>query len=158
MPQCLLPVFCYFCVSQKLHRKYSRNWMKRPPKLLFFPDEGRGPKESRRGARGQPHHEGARPRPWPHPPVVRSPLSTSDDAPSPIRSLLTENPNKIGEISRRVPQLRRHRQRSSGDRSLCFSTLPGRVSAPKAISIGLHRRLCRLHQPHRHLHQPCCLL
>jgi hypothetical protein len=28
MPQCQFPVFCYFCVSEKLHRKYSRNWMK----------------------------------------------------------------------------------------------------------------------------------
>jgi hypothetical protein len=27
-----------------------------------------------------------------------------------------------------------------------------------SVSIGLHRRLRRLHRPHRHLHQPCCLL
>jgi hypothetical protein len=36
--------------------------------------------------------------------------------------------------------------------------LPGQRSAPGAISISLHRRICRLHRPHRHLHQPCCLL
>jgi hypothetical protein len=59
------------------------------------------------GARGQPHHEGARPSPWPRPPVVRPPWSTPDDAPSPIKSLPMENPKSIGEISRRVPQLRR---------------------------------------------------
>jgi hypothetical protein len=157
MPQCQFPVFCYFCVSEKLHRKYSRNWTKRPPKLLFFPDEGRGPKESRRGARGKPHHEGAWPRPWPRPPVVRSPWSTSDDAPSPIRSLLMENPKTISEISRRVPQLRRRYRWILGDRSLCSSTLPGRGIAPGAISIGLHRRLRRLHRPHRHLHRRCYL-
>jgi hypothetical protein len=29
--------FCYFCVSEKLHRKYSRNWTKQKPKFLFFP-------------------------------------------------------------------------------------------------------------------------
>jgi hypothetical protein len=37
MPQCQFPVFCCFCVSEKLHRKYSRNWTKQKPKLLFFP-------------------------------------------------------------------------------------------------------------------------
>jgi hypothetical protein len=31
------PYFCYFCVSEKLYRKYSRNWTKQKPNLLFFP-------------------------------------------------------------------------------------------------------------------------
>jgi hypothetical protein len=52
MPQCQFPVLCYFCVSEKLHRKYSRNWTKQSPKFLFFPDRRRSPKKSRRGARG----------------------------------------------------------------------------------------------------------
>jgi hypothetical protein len=43
------------------------NWMKQVPEVLFFPEEYRGPNESQRGARGQPHHEGARPSPWPRP-------------------------------------------------------------------------------------------
>jgi hypothetical protein len=30
----VLPIFCCFCVSEKLHRKYSRNWTKRSPKFL----------------------------------------------------------------------------------------------------------------------------
>jgi hypothetical protein len=29
--------FCCFCVSEKLHRKYSRNWTKQKPNLLFLP-------------------------------------------------------------------------------------------------------------------------
>jgi hypothetical protein len=37
MPQCQFPIFCCFCVSEKLHRKYSRNWTKQKPKFLFFP-------------------------------------------------------------------------------------------------------------------------
>jgi hypothetical protein len=37
MPQCQFPVFCYFCVSEKLHRKYSQNWTKQNWKFLFFP-------------------------------------------------------------------------------------------------------------------------
>jgi hypothetical protein len=36
MPQCQFPVFCYFCVSEKLHREYSQNWTKQKPKFLFF--------------------------------------------------------------------------------------------------------------------------
>jgi hypothetical protein len=35
MPQCQFPIFCYFCVSEKLHRKYSRNWMKQKVKSLI---------------------------------------------------------------------------------------------------------------------------
>jgi hypothetical protein len=54
MPQCQFHVFCYFCVLEKLHRKYSWNWMKQEPKFLFVPtwdrvqsrDEG-GPEGSR---------------------------------------------------------------------------------------------------------------
>jgi hypothetical protein len=101
---------------------------------------------------------GAQPSPWPRPPIVRPPWSTSEDAPSPIRSLPTENPKSIGKISKKIPQLRRRHRQISGDRSLCSGTLPGWESAPKAISIGLHRRLHRLHRPCHHLHQPCCLL
>jgi hypothetical protein len=137
MPQCQFPIFCYFCVSKKLHKKYSRNWTKRRPKLLFCPKEGRGPNGSRRGARGQPHHEGARPSPWPRPHVVRPPWSTPDDAPSPIKSLPTENPKTIDVFPRIVLQRRRHRRQISEDRSLCSGTLPGRGSAPGAISIDV---------------------
>jgi hypothetical protein len=46
----MFPIFCCFCVSEKLHRKYSRNWMKEKPNLLFFQTrdevrrwDGRGP-------------------------------------------------------------------------------------------------------------------
>jgi hypothetical protein len=37
MPQCQFLVFCYFCVSEKLHRKYFCNWTKQKPKFLFCP-------------------------------------------------------------------------------------------------------------------------
>jgi hypothetical protein len=71
---------------------------------------------------------------------MRSPWSTPDDAPSPIRSLPTENPKTIGEISRTVPQLYRHRRRISGDRSLCSGTLSGWESVPEpspSVSIAI---------------------
>jgi hypothetical protein len=35
MPQCQFPIFCCFCVLEKLHMKYSRNWTKQKPNLLF---------------------------------------------------------------------------------------------------------------------------
>jgi hypothetical protein len=62
MPQCQFLVFCYFCVSEKLHRKYSRNWTKQKPKFLFFPTRDRV--QSREG--GGP--EGGHVMPWCGPP------------------------------------------------------------------------------------------
>jgi hypothetical protein len=46
-----------------------------------------------------------------------------------------ENPRGISKFPERVLQLRHRRRRISGDRSLCSGTLPGRGSAPAAISI-----------------------
>jgi hypothetical protein len=34
-----IPVFRCFCVSEKLHRKYSQNWTKRSSKFLFSPTQ-----------------------------------------------------------------------------------------------------------------------
>jgi hypothetical protein len=51
-----------------------------------------------------------------------------------------ENPKSIGKFPERVPQLRRHRRRISGDISLCSGTLPGRGSAPEpspSVSIAV---------------------
>jgi hypothetical protein len=92
MPQCQFPVFCCFCVSEKLHRKYSRNWTKQKPNLPIFNEASRRPKRRWRGARGQPHHQGARPSPWPRRPMVRALWSTSNAAPSPIKTPRREKP------------------------------------------------------------------
>jgi hypothetical protein len=62
MPQCQFPVFCCFCISEKLYKKYSRNWTKQNPKFLFFPTwdrvqsrDGEEPGASHTiGWRGQP--------------------------------------------------------------------------------------------------------
>jgi hypothetical protein len=86
MPQCHFPVFCYFCVSEKLHRKYSRNWTKQKPNIRKFTKASREPKRRRRRATGRPHHQGALPAPGPRPPVVRAPWSTSGAAPSSIKT------------------------------------------------------------------------
>jgi hypothetical protein len=97
MPQCQFPVFCYFCVSEKLHRKYSWNWTKQKPNLLFFTKASQRPKMRRRGARRQPHHGVARPSPWPRHHMVRPPGPPPDIALSPINSPRWEKPK--GQIA-----------------------------------------------------------
>jgi hypothetical protein len=157
MPQCQFPVFCCFCASEKLHRKYSWNWTKQVRKLLFFPDGGRGPNESRRGARGWPHHRGAWPSPWPRPPMVRPPWSTSDDAPSPIRSLPMENPKINWRFFQNSSAVSPLSKTNFGGQNSLFQHPARTGKCPRAISIGLHRRLRHLHRPHRHLHHRCCV-
>jgi hypothetical protein len=92
MPQCQFSIFCYFCVSEKLHRKYSRNWTKQKPDVQKFTEASREPKRRRRGATGGPHHQGVRPRASPCPPMVSPTRSTSDVAPSPIKTSRREKP------------------------------------------------------------------
>jgi hypothetical protein len=87
-----VPCFCYFCVSEKLHRKYSWNWMKQKPDIQKFTKASRGPKRRQRGATSRPHNRAARPRPWPRPLCVRPPRSTSDAAPSLIKTPRQEKP------------------------------------------------------------------
>jgi hypothetical protein len=129
-----VPVFCCFCISEKLHRKYSRNWTKWSPKFLFFPTWRRSPEQRQRRARGWPHHGVARV-PWPRHQVVWAPGPPSDIALPPIKSLRRENPKSIGAHPRKVPQRCRHRRPILGDRSPYSGTLPGQGIAPRAISI-----------------------
>jgi hypothetical protein len=95
MPQCQFPVFCCFCVSEKLHRKYSQNWMKQKPNIQIFNEASRSPKRRRRGAMGWPHHQGAQPTPSPRRPMVRAPWPTSGAAPSPIKTSRREKPKYL---------------------------------------------------------------
>jgi hypothetical protein len=92
MPQCQFPVFCYFCVSEKLHRKYSRNWTKQKPNLLKFTEASKRLKRRRRGATGQLHPRVAWPAPGLRPLWVRPPWSTPDATPSPIKIPRREKP------------------------------------------------------------------
>jgi hypothetical protein len=92
MPQCQFPIFCCFYVSENLHRKYSQNWTKQKPNLPIFNEASRRPKRRLRGATGQPHHRAAWLAPGPRPLCVRPPWSTSDAAPSPIKTPRWEKP------------------------------------------------------------------
>jgi hypothetical protein len=87
------------------------------------------------GARGPPHHLVARVTPRARHSMVCGPWLPFDIAPPPIKSLRRKNPKSIGVFPNKVPQRRRRQRPISGDRSLYSGTLPGRGSAPGAISI-----------------------
>jgi hypothetical protein len=81
-----VPYFHCFCVLEKLHRKYSRNWTKQKPKFIFFPKrhgvqswDGGGPGPRRTIGVG-PRHQ-----------VVWPPGPSSDTALPPIYSPRREN-------------------------------------------------------------------
>jgi hypothetical protein len=139
MPPCQFPVFCYFCVSEKLYRKYSRNWTKQKPNIQKFTEASREPKRRRNRARGWPHHQGARPSTWLHRPVVRATWLTSDSAPSAIKTPRREKPKHpitFPETHRDPPSL------STRDRE-GPEALPGTLPE-KGIATGglLHRHAC----------------
>jgi hypothetical protein len=67
MPECQFPVFCCFCVLEKLHRKYSRNWTKQKLNIQKFTEAFKEPKRRRSGATRGPHNRAARPRARPPP-------------------------------------------------------------------------------------------
>jgi hypothetical protein len=92
MPQCQFPVFCYFCVSEKIHRIYFSELDGTKAKPSIFPEASRSPKMRRRGARSQDHPRAARPSPWPCHQGVRPPGPPSDVPLSPIYSPRWEKP------------------------------------------------------------------
>jgi hypothetical protein len=87
-----VPCFLLFCISEKLHRKYSQNWTKRKPKFLFFPTRDGVQSRDGGGARGQPHHRVVRASLWPRHQVVGPPGPPPDAALPPIYSSRRENP------------------------------------------------------------------
>jgi hypothetical protein len=139
MPQCQFPIFCCFCVSKKLHGKYSQNWTKQKPDVQIFTEASREPKRRRKGATGRPHHQGAWPAPGPRRPVVWAPWSTTDAAPSPIKTPRREkpkNPITFPETHRDPPpSLTRDRE---GPEALS-GTLPERGIATEGL---FHHHAC----------------
>jgi hypothetical protein len=108
---CFLLFLCFRKVTQEIFSELDETKAEHPEIYQSFQ---KFEEEPERG-QGLPTQQGARPSPWPHPPIVRPPWSPPDDAPSPIKSLGTENPKTIGKFPERVPQLRRRRRQISGD-------------------------------------------
>jgi hypothetical protein len=92
-----VPCFLLFLCFRKVTHEIFSELDETKSEPYIFTEASRRPKMIWRGARGQPHHQGARPSPWPRPPMVRAPWSTPNDAPSPIKSPRREKPK--GRIS-----------------------------------------------------------
>jgi hypothetical protein len=136
MPQCQFPIFCYFCISEMLHGKYSRNWTKPKPGVQIFHGASSRPKRRRSQARGWPHHRVARPGAGPCPLVVWAPWSTSDAAPSPIKTPQREKPKYPITFLEHIMIRRRHRPEDwAGPEAL-----PGTLSERGIATGGLLRR------------------
>jgi hypothetical protein len=139
MPQCQFPVFCCFCVSEKLHKKYSRNWTKQKPDVQIFTDASRESKRRRKGATGRPHHQGVRPAPGPRRPMVWAPWSTSDAAHSPIKTPRREKP----KYPITFPETHRDPPPSSTRDREGPEALPGTLPEREITTGGLlHRHAC----------------
>jgi hypothetical protein len=118
MPQCQFPVFCCFCVLEKLHRKYSRNWRKQKPNLLFLPKLREDRRWHGEGPEAGHTTGGARPSPWPRLPMVSPPGPPPDDAPSPIKSPRWKKPKGHIAFPRNILQATTViESRSGGSRS-----------------------------------------
>jgi hypothetical protein len=139
MPQCQFPVFDYFYVSEMLHRKYSRNWTKPKPDVQIFHGASRTPKRRRSRARGQPHHRAAWPRAGPRPLVVWAHWSTSNAAPSPIKTPRREKPKHPITF----PETYRDPPPSSTRDPEGPEALPGTLPKRRIATEGLlHRHAC----------------
>jgi hypothetical protein len=139
MPQCQFPVFCCFCVSEKLHRKYSQNWTKPKPVVQKFHGASRTPKRRRSRTRGWPHHRAARPRAGPCPLVVWAPWPTSDDASSPIKTPRREKPKYPITFPEHIAICRSHRPEDREGPEALPGTLPERGIATEGL---LHCHAC----------------
>ena len=139
MPQCQFPVFCYFCVSEVIHRKYSRNWTKQVPEVLFYPEASRDPKESRRRATRGPHTAVARPAPGLRHHGVRPPGPSSDIAPSPIKTPRRKKPKYPIRFPEHIAIRRRRRPEDREGPEALPGTLPERGIATGGL---LHRHAC----------------
>jgi hypothetical protein len=131
--------FCYFCVSEVIHRKYSRNLTKQVPEVLFYPEASRDPKRSRKGATRAPHTRPAQPGPGPRQLGVRPPGSTSDIAPSPIKTPRWKKPKYPITFLEHIAIRRRRRPEDREGLEALPGTLPERGIATGGL---IHRHAC----------------
>jgi hypothetical protein len=87
-----VPCFLLFLCFRKVTQEIFSELTKPKPDVQIFHGASRTPKRRRSRTRGWPHHRAAWPRAGPCPLVVWAPWSTSDAAPSPIKTPRRENP------------------------------------------------------------------
>ena len=105
-----VPVFCCFCISEKLYRKYSRNCTGQSPSTLFLRNED----EARRGATGSQPGGQTRPRrgqTW----ARAWPMSGPTRAPStpPLRPYILRLGKTLDTRAKIHEKFRRRRQRET---------------------------------------------
>ena len=98
-----VPCFQLFLVSEKLHRKYSRNWTKFM-ESQYFTRRLQKPEGETRGRPGWPTPPPGAAEPWPRLGRVWPTWPPPGSALSPIYSLRRENPKYPSQISRKDPQ------------------------------------------------------
>ena len=118
--------FLLFLVSEILQRKYSRNWTKSTPRVLFFHEASRRPKMIRSGATRRPDTRAARPGPWPRRPVVWGPRDAPKPTLPPIRSLRRENPSTESHDTENLPETPPPPIPSRGIQEIASGILPER--------------------------------
>jgi hypothetical protein len=113
VPRFLL-FLCFKNVTQEIFSELDETKAKPP----IFTEASKRPKMTRRGAKGWPHHRGARPSPWPRPPMVSPPGPSPDDAPSPIKTPHRKKPKGWIAFPRNILQAAAVvESRSGGSRS-----------------------------------------
>jgi hypothetical protein len=134
-----VPWFLLFLCFRKVIQEIFSKLDKTKARCPDIYEASREPKRRRKGATGRPHSRAARPAPGPRRPVVWAPWSTSDAAPSPIKTPRWEKPKDpitFPETYRDPPpSLTRDRE---GPEALP-STLPERGIATGGL---LHRHAC----------------
>ena len=118
--------FLLFLVSEILVTKYSRNWTKSRPRVLFCHEASRRPKRSRSGATRGRHYRAALPRSWPRRPVVWAPRAASLPALPPTNSLRRETPSTESHDTENLPETPPPPIPSRGIQEIASGTLPER--------------------------------
>jgi hypothetical protein len=113
-----VPCFLLFLFFRKVTQEIFSELDETKAEPPTFTEASQRPKMRRRGARGWPHHRGARPSPWPHPPMVSPPGPPPDDTPSPIKTPHQEKPKGRIAFPRNILQAAAIiESRSGGSRS-----------------------------------------
>jgi hypothetical protein len=134
-----VPCFLLFLCFKVIHRKYSRNWTKPHPDVLFHGEASRHPKKRWRGATWAPLAGVARPAPWPCWACVRAPSPSSDDAPSPINTPRRKKPKYPIRFLEHIAICRRRRPKDREGPEALPGTLPERGIATGGL---LHHHAC----------------
>jgi hypothetical protein len=113
--------------------------MKPKPVAQNFTEASREPKRRRSGATRAPHTRTAWPGAGPRPLCVRAPRSTSDDAPSPIKTPRREKPKYRITFPENIAIRHRHRPGDREGPEALPGTLPERGMATGGL---LHRHAC----------------